>query len=198
MNKAIAIVTVLVICSFLGCKVKNVQSGKATGNIVGNTLEQASAIVSSGLTEDKTNIYINGQKVNYYSDKIDLIRNLLGPSVNSKAGSIDSQGHVTYMYDDFGKIKVSYNTQNGKIGNIIVDSPSYPIELGGKVGDTRETVTLKYQCGFYKKIDNIEQNDCYYYFRMAPNNETGIGFRFFFGPNNIVNEIVIGGWSFAE
>ncbi len=198
MGKFLALILVVFAFTVLGCGAKSAQSQKPTGSKLSSTPGLTRETVQGELTEGKTNVYIRGQKINFYSDKIDLIKELLGPSKSSEAGSVDSKGHVTYMYENFEKIKVSYNTQTGELGNIIIDSPVFPIESDGKVGDTRETIMLKYPSGFYRTIDDHENKGCYYYFRMAPNKATGIGFRFFFNKDNIVTEIVLGGWSFTE
>lgn len=147
------------------------------------------------LADSSLNIHISGQKINYLSDSIEQVRLLLGDQQEKDFGY--GEGGRFYRELDANGIRFIFESKSGHFRDIIVKSGNYPIEGGGRVGDSIETVESRYPKGFFHTVDGEVDKSCYYYLQMKPNREAGLGFRFYFDDSDRVKTIVIGWWAFV-
>jgi hypothetical protein len=185
---------IVISLALVGCSKKSTkgdvsQASRDTENTTANTTPQI-------LTEYLTNIYINGEKVNLYSSRIDDTRRLLGSAPSTRSSGTEGPNHETYAYDVYDGIQIEYRTQDSALVNIVIHRSDISVELGGRVGDRREAIVLKYKGGFYQTVEGITYKDLYYYLIMSEDRTWGTGFRFLF-EDDIVTSIVIGSTSFA-
>jgi len=189
--------SVLLLFSVSGCEKKTtVQNADGSGPKEEASTQEPTAASQEPLAESELNVYVNGVKVNYLSDSIDSVRAILGKDQQDKEFGPGEGGKVYNELDAEG-VKFIYDSKDGRFSTIVIKSDKYPVEGGGKVGDTREEVLSKYPKGFYQTMNGEEKRECYSYLRMNPNGEIGLGFDFCFDQNDRLQTIILGWKAFA-
>jgi hypothetical protein len=162
--------------------------------------EKASTPPTSATEEDLPNsglnVYVNGTRINYILDSIVSARSALGKDQQDKLFGYGEGGEIDNELGGTG-IRFIYDSKTGQFRDIVIKSDKYPIEGGGKIGDTRDEIIAKYPKGFYAFANGAPVKDYYFYLRKWPGQEGGVGFRFVFDKDDRVGTIGLGGWSFV-
>lgn len=153
-------------------------------------------------SESKVNFYIKGQKINYFSDDISIIRDVLGdPLKSEESGGMNNRKVFVDTYDG---LCIDYFEKSTKpdeqdvFRNIVITDPTITVENGGKVGDTIEEVLKKYQGGFFEEDENAEKTseglsyERWYYYLVINSEDYGSGFTFIINEKGIVTSILVG------
>jgi len=175
---------------------------RKAANQIESTPDQKSAtatetpVPDEGVSETSLNVYVNGTKVNFISDSVDRARSLLGSDQQDGRYGPGEGGRIFNVLSVDG-IRFIYDSKTGQFWDIIIKSDVYPVEGGGKVGDSRADVVSKYKAGFYLVVKGETRKDSYLYLRMRPDGSEGVGFRFFFDDKDTVETIAMSWWAFV-
>ena len=151
-------------------------------------------ILTVKFDNDFLNIYINDEKINFFNDTVGKIIKICGSNYDSNLYSRDRDGNVILYEYLFDGLDVLFNVEEFKFRTIIISSDKYSVELNGRVGLLRDDIEKMYPKGFYFRNDK----KCLYYMREDYSQDMGVGYRFYFNEENILETIVLGNWAFAK
>jgi hypothetical protein len=151
----------------------------------------------NGLSEAKLNVYVGRSKVNLLSDKIGLVRTLLGTEQTDKPfGS--GAGTSYYNILTSSGIEFIYEIHDGSLSRIIVESAAFPIEGGGRVGYSHNRILSEYPKGVQRRYKGPPQTESYLFVEMDRSGDIGVGFEFFFGKDDRVKTVTVGWQAFSQ
>ncbi|MCD1655944.1 hypothetical protein K7J14_14690 [Treponema zuelzerae] len=151
-------------------------------------------ILQNIFDDDFLNIYIDNEKINFFTDTVGKIIKILGSDYKSNPFSGDEKGNVIIYEYNFNGLDVLFDVVEFKFRTIIISSNKYSVELNANVGLNRDDIERIYPNGFYLNNDS----NCFYYMKKAGLAEMGVGYRFYFDEENSLDTIVISDWAFAE
>jgi len=196
-NRNFINVFVVLILINTSCSVKNKQEFNRHEITMGiSGIDKGSTM--NDLFDKQLNLYHKGFSINYYESNIEDIRKAIGnpSSIESTYNDpLEKDLYRSYIYDG---IKISYNEVKKRIEYIIITSNKFSVEKGLKIGDIHERVIIAFPKGFYKKRNNEEVKDTYFYVKMNDDCTLGTGYKFRFNQEKQIESIVIGIFAFQE
>jgi len=178
-----------------------IQKNATTDDVRATSTQQNEAkhevrFISDSPSDASLNVYVNGKKVNYFSDSANSVRPLLGNNLKDGRYGFGDSGEIDNVLDADG-IRFIYDSKDGQFRRILITSDAYYVEGGGRVGDSRVEVQSKYPAGFYPTIKGKTPKNAYFYLRLLEGEEAGVGFRFEFDDSDKVKLIALSWWAFV-